>query len=464
MTAIFAEKALLPNGWFSNVRLVTGADGCIASVKEETGMVPGDTKLEVAVPAMPNLHSHAFQRAMAGMAEFRAHESDSFWSWREVMYTFARTLDPVSFQAIATQLYSEMLAAGYGSVAEFHYLHHLGEGWQEEDAIETSLALIESARATGIGMTLCPVLYQQGGFGDTPLGEKQRRFYHGVDSYCKLLETLNSKCRDLPNVTLGLTFHSLRAVGPDAMREVLQFWQRLAPEGPIHIHIAEQQAEVAACLEWCGKRPVRWLMDHIGIDARWCLIHATHLSEDETRDLAKSGATAGLCPTTEANLGDGFFDLLEFQKEGGIWGIGSDSHISVSPVEELRWLEYGQRLRFQRRNLAASAEAPHSGAELWRRALEGGSRALGRQRWGLQAGANADLLSLDVNHPLLFGHEGDRLMDAWIFSGNQPLVDRVMAGGCWVAENGVHQNRDAIADAYRRTSAQWQRHHLGGEP
>jgi len=462
LSTVFAKKAWVKGGWASDVRMVIDSDGRVESLVEGAAEERGDIRLKVALPTMPNLHSHAFQRAMAGMAEYRAHQSDSFWSWREVMYTFARTLDLAAFKTIARQLYGEMLAAGYGAVAEFHYLHRLGGDRLQGHALETSLALMEAACEAGIDLCLCPVLYQQGGFANAPLGKKQRRFHLEVEAYCQLLETLLAKSQGQPNMNLAMTFHSLRAVGPEAMREMVAFWNEKSPDRPIHIHIAEQQAEVEACVAWSGRRPVRWLLDEIGIDERWCLVHATHLSDDEVRDLAKSGATVGLCPTTEANLGDGFFELLDYQREGGVWGIGSDSHISVSPVEELRLLEYGQRLRFQRRNLVATADAPHVGAELWRRALEGGSRAIGRKCWGLQVGQRADLLTLDVDHPILVGHEETSLMDAWLFSGNQPLVDRVMVGGRWLVEGGDHCQKENFADAYRLASKGWLTHHRDG--
>ncbi|MGB6145438.1 MAG: formimidoylglutamate deiminase, partial [Rhodanobacter sp.] len=305
------------------------------------------------LPGMPNLHSHAFQRAMAGLAERRGRADDSFWSWREAMYGFAAVIDPESLQAIAAQIYVEMLKAGYTRVCEFHYLHHRPDGTPYAQAEAMSLALVEAAREAGIGLTLLPVLYMSGGFDGRALGERQRRFGHDVDGYLRLLDTLQAHAdRDL---RVGTALHSLRAVPEAALREVLA--DSRVRRGPIHIHIAEQIGEVQDCLAIRGARPVEWLFDHAEVDARWCLVHATHLTEAETARIAASGAVAGLCPTTEANLGDGLFPLAAYLDAGGTFGIGSDSHISISPVEELRWLEYGQRLLTRRRNIAARQPA-----------------------------------------------------------------------------------------------------------
>ena len=321
------------NGWQPGGGLGVGADGRV--------LAPVDTAAEAigqwALPGMPNLHSHAFQRAMAGLAERKGRADDSFWSWRETMYAFAAAIGPDELQAIAAQLYVEMLKSGYTQVCEFHYLHHQPDGTPYAQPEAMSLALIEAAREAGIGLTLLPVLYISGGFDGRALTARQRRFGHAVDNYLRLLALLRKHESD--DVRVGIALHSLRAVPEQALREVLASEQ--AKGCPIHIHIAEQIGEVQDCLATRGARPVEWLFDHADVDANWCLIHATHLTDAETVQLAHSGAVAGLCPTTEANLGDGLFPLAAYQGAGGILGIGSDSHISISPVEELRWLEYG---------------------------------------------------------------------------------------------------------------------------
>ncbi|HEY4556465.1 MAG TPA: formimidoylglutamate deiminase, partial [Lysobacter sp.] len=297
------------------------------------------------LPGIANLHSHAFQRAMAGLAERRGGAGDdSFWTWRETMYRFAARFDPDTLHAVATQLYVEMLEAGYTTVCEFHYLHHAPDGRAYADPAAMSRALVAAARETGIRLTLLPVLYMTGGFDGRALAERQRRFAHSVDDYLALLESLRGETG--PTVTVGCALHSLRAVPEDAMHAVLA---ALPDSTRVHVHIAEQTAEVDECVSVRGARPVRWLLDNAPVDARWTLVHATHLDAGEVRDLAASRATVAICPTTEANLGDGLFPLRDYLDAGGRWGIGSDSHVSVSPVEELRWLEYGQRLVTRRR-------------------------------------------------------------------------------------------------------------------
>ena len=362
---------------------------------------------------MPNLHSHAFQRAMAGLAERKGRADDSFWTWRETMYAFAATVGPDQLRAIAAQLYVEMLKAGYTHVCEFHYLHHQPDGSSYAEPAAMSLALIDAAREAGIGLTLLPVLYMTGGFDGRALTARQRRFGHDVAGYLALLETLRR--HESTHVRIGVAFHSLRAVPLQAMREVLD--HELSAEGPIHIHIAEQIGEVQDCLATRGARPVEWLFDHAPVDSRWCLVHATHLTEAETLQIAGSGAVAGLCPTTEANLGDGLFPLAAFQDAGGTLGIGSDSHISVSPVEELRWLEYGQRLSTRHRNIAARHQGDSVGETLWRAALRGGRQAAGLPPDAWQPGSRADMIVLDDTAPLLAARDA-RSRDG------QPVVRR----------------------------------------
>lgn len=397
------------------------------------------------LPGIANLHSHAFQRAMAGLAEVQTDPVDSFWTWRETMYRMAGRFDPDSLRAVATQLYVEMLEAGYTTVCEFHYVHHAPDGAPYAPASAMADALIDAARATGIRLTLLPVLYMTGGFDGRALGERQRRFGHDVDRYLRLFADLHARQDD--TLRVGCALHSLRAVPPDAMHAVLA---ALPGDARMHIHIAEQVPEVDECIALRGARPVAWLLDNAPVDARWTLVHATHLDDAEVTGIARSGATVALCPTTEANLGDGLFPLRDYLDAGGAWGIGSDSHISVSPVEELRWLEYGQRLVTQRRNVAVAHDTPSVGATLFA---------------GVQASAAAstafvaqeDAVVLDADAPLLAGATAHGLLDRWVFAGNRPLVREVHVAGRQVVADGRHALHLAAAgdyaDAIRRLLA-----------
>ncbi|MBO9664085.1 formimidoylglutamate deiminase [Dokdonella sp.] len=449
MPAYFADSGWMPHsGWVERARFEVDGDRFVPAAVAGTD---GAERLgRYVVPGLPNLHSHAFQRAMAGLAERRGHSEDSFWSWREVMYQFAGRIGPDQLRAIAAQLYVEMLKAGYTQVCEFHYLHHQPDGRPYADAAAMSLALIEAAQEAGIGLTLLPTLYMTGGFDGRPLGERQRRFGHEVDAYLRLLERLSAS--QSPMLRVGIALHSLRAVPQEALRVVLG--DALAQDRPIHIHIAEQIGEVQDSLAIRDARPVEWLLGHAPVDARWCLVHATHMTEQETRALAATGAVAGLCPTTEANLGDGLFPLQTYLDAGGAIGIGSDSHISVSPVEELRWLEYGQRLITRHRNVSASAATPSTGERLFALTLTGGARASGVAigRFGAVPGepaARADLLVLDENSPLLAGRDAAHAIDSWIFAGNTNLVRDVMVAGRWVVRDFRHRDEERIAARYR---------------
>lgn len=402
-----------------------------------TPNAPADAR--PSLPGIANLHSHAFQRAMAGLAERMTDPSDSFWTWRETMYRMASRFDPDTLRAVAAQLYVEMLEAGYTTVCEFHYLHHTPDGTPYADPAAMSRALIAAARDTGIRLTLLPVLYMTGGFDGRELNERQRRFGHTVDAYLRLFETLRAEQDE--TLRVGCALHSLRAVPEQAMRRVLA---ALPADARIHIHIAEQIGEVQDCLAMRGERPVRWLLDHAAVDARWTLVHATHLEVDEIVGIADRGATVALCPTTEANLGDGLFPLRDYLDAGGRWGIGSDSHISVSPVEELRWLEYGQRLITRHRNIAASADAPSVGDTLL-----AGVRASAALATGFPDPALAeDRIVLDPTAPQLLGATDNDRVDRWIFSGNRPAVDRVVVAGRELVTAGRHRDREAVAAGY----------------
>jgi formimidoylglutamate deiminase len=453
MIALFAETALLPDGFAGGVRLEIDGQGELLAV--EAGAEPaGAERLSgVILPGMPNLHGHAFQRAMAGLAEHLAPGEASFWTWREVMYRFLERIGPDELCAIAAQVYVEMLEAGYTAAGEFHYLHHQPDGRPYADPAALSSAILAAREASGIGLTHLPVLYMAGGFGGRPAETGQRRFLHDLERFAALLERLAPRFAGKPDLRLGLAPHSLRAVPDHALRAMAALADGIDAGAPIHIHVAEQAKEVRDCLEWCGARPVRHLLDTVEIGPRWCLIHATHMDDRETEALGRSGAVAGLCPTTEANLGDGLFDLGGFLAAGGAFGIGSDSHVSISPVEELRWLEYGQRLSSLRRVIAASADQPHPGARLWQAALAGGAQALGRRIGRLAPGCRADLIRIDDRHPILAGRQGDRLLDSLVFSGNANLVRDVMVGGRWLVRDGRHIRGDEIAAAYRATVA-----------
>jgi len=388
------------------------------------------------LPGIANLHSHAFQRAMAGLAEMQTDPADSFWTWRETMYRMAGRFDPDTLRAVATQLYVEMLEAGYTTVCEFQYVHHAPDGRAYAPASAMSDALIEAAAATGIRLTLLPVLYMTGGFDGRALGERQQRFGHDVDAYLRLFGDLHARQHD--GLRVGCALHSLRAVPPQAMDAVLA---GLPGDARIHIHIAEQVPEVDECVAVRGARPVAWLLDHAPVDARWTLVHATHLDAAEVQGIARSGATVALCPTTEANLGDGLFPLRDYLDAGGRWGIGSDSHISVSPVEELRWLEYGQRLVTRRRNIAVGAATPSVGATLF-----AGVQASAAASTGFDA--SDDVVVLDADAPLLAGATPADVLDRWVFAGNRPLVREVQVAGRHVVVDGRHGLHDAAARDY----------------
>jgi formimidoylglutamate deiminase len=400
-------------------------------------MAPDPDPGSFRIPGIPNLHSHAFQRAMAGLAERQTHPEDSFWTWRETMYRMAARFDPDTLHAVAAQLYVEMLEAGYTSVCEFHYLHHAPDGRRYDDPAAMSRALLRAAADTGIRITLLPVLYMSGGFDGRPLGERQQRFGHDVDGFLALIGILRKE--ESERVRVGCALHSLRAVPPDAMQAVTA---ALPKDMPLHIHIAEQVGEVQDCLALRDARPVEWLLDNADVDARWTLVHATHLERAETNGIARSGATVALCPTTEANLGDGLFPLRDYLAAGGALGIGSDSQISVSPVEELRWLEYGQRLSTRHRNIAVRADSPSVGETLLQAVQDSRRNATGFDGAG-------DWLQLDADAPQLTGATAGDLADRWIFSGNRNLVDQVHVAGEPLVTGGRHRDRDTIAAAYR---------------
>ncbi|MBN36133.1 MAG: formimidoylglutamate deiminase [Rhodospirillaceae bacterium] len=452
MTDYFAKSALLPRGWSDDVLITVDDNGDIESLMPNSRASRGAVRLNgPALPGISNLHSHAFQRAMAGLAErARTGSQDSFWTWRDIMYKFLARLTPQQVGAIAAQLYIEMLKSGYTTVGEFHYLHHQSDGTPYDDLGEMAHWVVGAAQRTGLAITLLPVLYTYSGFGAQTHKPQQRRFINGADRFQRLIGDLHQRYSDDPQFTLGIAPHSIRAVSKGVLSEALTGLNRIDATAPIHIHIAEQTKEVDDCVAWSNQRPVTWLYSNFQVDERWCLVHATHINRMESWMVAHSRAVAGLCPTTEANLGDGIFPLGLYMRGEGRFGIGSDSHISVSPVEELRWLEYVQRLRRQLRNVTASERQRHVGARLWNAALAGGAQALGRKTDGLKTGNRADFISLDGDHPLLVGRKGHAITDSLVFSGNTNPVSDVVVGGRHVVAEGHHAEEEKIARAYRK--------------
>ena len=454
MSELFAAQAWLPDGWARDVLITHDERGTITGVAVGTRAGGAEVAQGPVVPGMPNLHSHAFQRAIAGLTEHAGLGSeDSFWTWRDVMYRFVAQLSPDDLEAIAGQLYVEMVKAGYTAVGEFHYLHHAPDGAPYADPAEMANRIVAAAQRVGLGLSLLPVAYLAGGFDGRPPDTEQCRFVSSPRAFLDLVGTLYQRVGSDPQVRIGAAPHSLRAVSPSALSELIAGLHAIDRDLPIHIHVAEQVREVEDCLASYGRRPVELLLDAAPVDDRWCLVHATHVNDSEIAGIVKSGATVGLCPTTEANLGDGLFPLKAFLDGGGRIGIGSDSHISVSPVEELRWLEYGQRLIRRERNVTATGDAPSTGARLYRAALVGGAQALSRPIAAVAVGKRADLVVLDTTHPVLAAREADDLVDSWIFSGNANAIRDVMVGGAWVVRDGRHAEEEAIADTYRRTVA-----------
>jgi formimidoylglutamate deiminase len=392
---------------------------------------------------MPNLHSHAFQRAFGGLTEYRGATQDSFWSWRSLMYRFAAAITPEQLEAIATGLYVEMLEAGYTSVCEFHYVHHDSDGRPYADDAALTMCLLRAAARSGMGLTLLPVLYQTSGFGSTPPSIGQQRFIRSTDNMLALLQKLKPLC-EAQGGRLGLAPHSLRAVPPDSLREALAGLHAMDATAPVHIHIAEQTAEVDACLVWSGQRPVQWLLDHAAVDARWCLVHATHMSATESASAARSGAVAGLCPSTEANLGDGIFDAPTWLQAGGRWGVGSDSHACVNAAEELMLLEYSQRLATRQRNVLASAAQRSVATSMTLQAVAGGAQASARPVAGLAVGQQADMVVLDAQHPLLRDlATPEAMLSAHVFASHrQSALQQVWVAGRVLVQSGRHALHD----------------------
>lgn len=439
---LFFRHLLLPDGWARQVR-VTLEDGRVANIEKGVEVSPGDETHGCGLPGMPNLHSHAFQRGMAGLAERRGPTGDSFWTWREIMYRFVDQMTPEDVRAIAALAYVEMLESGFTRVGEFHYLHHDLGGERYDDIAQMSSAIVAAAAESGVGLTLLPVLYSHSGFGAQPPQPGQRRFILDIDGYARLIEGANRHARSLPDAVVGIAPHSLRAVSP----QQLQGLAPLSAGRPVHIHIAEQLKEVEDCVAWSGQRPVEWLLNNAAVDERWCLVHATHMTHAETAAMARSGAVAGLCPITEANLGDGLFPVEAFVEAGGRYGVGSDSNVLIDCAEELRLLEYGQRLTRRGRNMLARGTGRSTGADIHAAALVGGSAALGVEG-GIAIGRAADIISLDLDHPALAHRDGDAIIDSFVFASGRSAIDCVWRYGDKLVSGGRHRARSRVVRDY----------------
>lgn len=448
ITTLLASQLLTADGWRSDCRLRLEA-GRIISIDENAVVQPGEERHAAVVPAIANLHSHAFQRAMAGLAEKRSVGKDDFWSWREAMYRVAARMSPPQLEAVAAQAYVEMLESGFGRVGEFHYLHRDVDGHAYADAGEMAARIAAAAAQSGIALTLLPVFYAHSAFGGAAPGANQRRFVCSLDEYAALLERCRAIVTTLPEGRAGVAPHSLRAVTPEELQAVLA----LAGPSPIHIHIAEQIAEVRDCISWCGDRPVRWLLEHAPVDQRWCLVHATHVDHGEVAAMAASGACVGLCPITEANLGDGIFPTGEFLGAGGRIGVGSDSNVYINMASELALLEYSQRLQRRVRNVV-SLESLSTGRALFQRAALGGGVAVGGQPQGIAAGAAADLVSLVTDDAAMVCRNEDALLDAWIFASPRNVVDCVWVAGTKIVQAGRHCRRDSIRREFDKSMAE----------
>ena len=439
MAEIHVAQALIEDGWRRNV-LITFAGRTITAIAPDCAASANAEQFSgAAVPGVANVHSHAFQRAMAGLVERRGPEDDSFWTWREVMYRFLATMTPDDIEAVAAWAYAEMLESGFTTVGEFHYLHNAPDGTHYADPAETGAGIVAAAEASGIGLTLLPSFYAHGGCGGQPPMPGQARFLFDLEGFGRLLESSRRHVARLPGATLGIAPHSLRAVDAPELRALVEQWAT----GPIHIHAAEQVREVEDCIAWSGARPVQWLLDNVNVDARWCLIHCTHMTPDESTRLAQSGAVAGLCPITEANLGDGIFEASRFAAAAGRFAVGTDSNVRIALNEELRTLEYGQRLRERKRNRLGPIGAS-TGRHLFDTARRGGAQALKLTSGTLGVGQSADIVILDEAHPALAGRKGDQLIDSWLFAAGDGAVRDVFAGGRKIVTGGRHVRRDEI--------------------
>jgi formimidoylglutamate deiminase len=456
---LLLEHALLPDGWHDEVLLEVSTSGLIESVRVAARDAPRDTKADesalrvggLVLPGICNAHSHAHQRAMVGLTEYSGAGVDSFWTWRDAMYRYAGRIGPDQLEAIAAQAYVEMLQSGYTSVGEFQYLHHAADGAAYENCAEMTLRCIAAAHTSGIGFTALPTLYSFGGFGGAPAEGTQLRFANDADGFCRIIELVAAACAAHPNHAFGAALHSLRAVNEQLINEISTRIHAEHPLAPIHMHIAEQLREVEDCQRWSGgARPIEWLLEHASVDARWSLVHATHANDAEIQALANSGATVVLCPNTEANLGDGIFNAAAYLSAGGRIAIGSDSHNTICPAQELRVLEYGQRLARHERNVLAAGANQSTARSLLDHLLTSSAQTLGHATGGISVGLRADLFTLDREHPLLIERDGDDCLAAWMFSAGRDCVRDVFVGGTQVIDQGQHAAQDRVLARYRQ--------------
>ncbi|AOW77098.1 formimidoylglutamate deiminase [Colwellia sp. PAMC 20917] len=447
---LFAERILLSSGWHTQQTL-TIENGVITAIA--SGHIDGAERVGVVIPGMVNCHSHAFQRAFAGFSEQGSEGQDSFWTWRSIMYKFIDQLTVNDAEIIARQLYIEMLKMGYTRVAEFHYLHHEINGENHDELAAMAKAIFKASQESGIGLTLLPVLYRFSGFGPLPANDGQKRFINSVEQFNQLVSDCFTLSTHYQNTNVGIAPHSLRAVDKTSLEQAVKHVRSLDNKAPVHIHIAEQQKEVNDCLAHYGQRPVEWLLNNVTLDPQWCLIHATHINEQERQGIIASKAVAGICPTTEANLGDGIFPTSEFLAENGTLAIGSDSHISVNPIEELRWLEYAQRLIKQQRAILATENQPSVGRNLWQQAALGGAQSTNSNTGELAIGKQADLLVLNAKKVALFAHHDQHLLDSMIFASQHNMINDVMVNGHWVINVGVHRLEQESEQAFSKLLA-----------
>ncbi|MCW9029817.1 MAG: formimidoylglutamate deiminase [Kangiella sp.] len=450
---LFAKHLLTEAGWAKDVLIKLDCNGVIKEMKPNTKLEPnfsGECLQGRVIPGLPNSHSHAFQWAMAGLGEQSGKNGDSFWTWRQAMYSFVDSISPDDLQAIASALYMQMLKSGYTSVGEFHYLHHNTNGAAYDNPAEMSQRIFESAKESGIGLTLLPVFYRYSGFGEQAPNDGQKRFIHDPQAYAALLDNV-AKLSGQYQQSFGIAPHSLRAVNQQDLRSAISHLNTLNNKAPIHIHIAEQMREVNDCLDFHGKRPIEWLLDNQEVNDRWCLIHATHMTKQETQSVAQSQAVIAICTTTEANLGDGHFPMMDYKKHRGRWSVGSDSHISVDAAEELRWLEYQQRLAQQSRTLLVGGGYSSNGLWLWQQASRAGAQSLGRQAGVIAVGNKADFIELNSDSFSLMGKTDEQLIDAFIFNHqfSNDAIRSVWVNGLCQVKDGIHRNEEIIRAEYK---------------
>jgi len=460
MRAYRLDAALLSQGWVRDVRVVLDEHGRIRKIGPAAGdpqaddeplQAPPERIKGLVVPGMSNAHSHAFQRGMAGEAEYRLSARDSFWTWRRAMYALANRMTPEGLEVLATRLFVEMLKSGYTAVAEFHYIHRRPDGESYPGANPLWEAVMAAARDAGIALTFLPTLYQASDFGGAPLREEQSRFFLETERFLHAIETLRrEEAADATGLRrTGAAFHSLRAVPLETLSAAARELRRMDPGMPLHIHVAEQVKEVESCLAHTGRRPVELLLETGLLDRLWCLVHATHSTAKELEGIAASGASVCVSITTEANLGDGFFDAARFLAMGGRVAIGSDSQSSVCPAEELRWMEYQARLRKRRRAVLADATEPHVGTRLWRHGARAGAQAIGQPSGEIAVGARADWVVLDRDHASLAGAADEAALDHLLFAGASAAIRHVMVAGRWVVRDGRHALEESSCAAFR---------------